>query len=102
MTALNGEVANLLVQTFDTRQTRFAVRQTLHTLRIARVPLVIGNRYDRSDGGRGARRSDVLAIIEDRAVGRHKTGFEPFGRTAEGNQAIGNLFGERTGLRALA
>lgn len=47
-------------------------------------------------------RSDVLAIIPCRTVGRHKTGFKRLGRTAKGNQAIGNLLGERTGLRALA
>src|SRR5205823_15056084 len=41
-------------------------------------------------------------IIEDRAAGRHEAGLEPFGGAAEGNQAVGNLFGERTGLGALA
>ena len=73
---MNGEVANVLAHTFDTRQPRFAARQRLHTFRIGRVPMVIGKRDERFEGGRGARRGDVLAIIEDRAVGRHKAGLE--------------------------
>jgi hypothetical protein len=85
-----------------TSHPRFAVRQRFHTFRIGRVPEVIGERDERFDGGRGARRGDVLVIIEDRAVGRHEAGLEPFGRAAEGNQAVGNLFGERAGLGALA
>src|SRR3984957_649045 len=40
--------------------------------------------------------SRTVPLVDTRQV------FEPFGRTAEGDQAIGNLFGERTGLRALA
>ena len=40
-----------------------------HAFRVGRVPGVIGERDERFDGGRGARRSDVLAIIENRAVG---------------------------------
>src|SRR5215475_9717245 len=50
---------------------------------------VIGERDERFDGGRGARRGDVLAIIENRAAGRHEAGLEPFGRRAQRNQAIG-------------
>jgi len=102
MTAVNGEVADVFVRTFDASQPRFAVRQRFHAFRIGRVPEVIRERDERFDGGRGARRGDVLAIIEDRAVGRHEAGLEPFGRAAEGNQAVGNLFGERAGLGALA
>src|SRR6266851_9674337 len=102
MTAVNGEMADVLVHTFDAGQPRFAVRQRFHAFRIGRVPEVIGERDERFDGGRGARRGDVFSIIEDRAVGRHEAGLEPFGRAAEGNQAVGNLFGERAGLGALA
>src|SRR5215469_13126198 len=102
MTAVNGQVADVFVRTFDASQPRFAVRQRFHAFRIGRVPEVIGERDERSDGGRGARRGDVLAIIEDRAAGRHEAGLEPFGRAAEGNQAVGDLFGERPGLGALA
>ena len=61
--------ANCLAHTFDTRQPRFAARQRLHTFRIGRVPMVIGKRDERFEGGRGARRGDVFAIIENRAVG---------------------------------
>jgi hypothetical protein len=102
MTAVNRQVANVLVHSFDTRQPRFVVRPRFHTLRIGREPMVIGKRDDRLNRGRGTQRSNVLAIIEDRAVGRHKTSLEPLGRTAEGNQAIGNLFGERSVRRASA
>src|SRR6267154_5676141 len=102
MTAVNGEVVNALAHTFDTRQPRFAVRQRLQTFRIGRVPMVIGKRDDWFEGGRGARRGSVLAIVEDRAVGRHKAGPEPFRWAPQGNQAVGDLFGERAGLGALA
>ena len=67
-------------------------------IEIDRIHEVIGERDERLEGGRGARRGDVFAIVEDRAVGRHEAGLEPFGRAAEGNQAVGNLFGERAGL----
>src|SRR6516164_3164283 len=70
MTAVNGEVADFFVHTFDAGQPRLPVRQRFHAFRIGRVPEVIGERDERFDGGRGARRGDVLAIIEDRAVGR--------------------------------
>jgi hypothetical protein len=99
---VNGEVADVLVHTFDAGQPRFAVRQRFRAFWIGRVPEVIRERDERFDGGRGARGDDVLSIIEDRAVGRHEAGLEPFGRAAEGNQAVGNLFGERAGLWALA
>src|SRR5437868_213038 len=102
MTTVNGEVTDIFVCTFDAGQPRFAVRQRFHGLRIGRVPVVIGERDERFEGGRGARRGDVLSIIEDRAAGRHEASLEPFGRAAEGNQAVGNLFGERAGLGALA
>ena len=98
MTAVNGEVADFFVGTFDAGQPRFAVRQRFDAFRIGRVSEVIGECHERFDGGRGARRGDVLAIIEDRAVGRHEAGLEPLGRAAEGNQAVGNLFGERAAL----
>src|SRR5947208_1358891 len=65
MTAVNGEVADVLVHTFDAGQPRFAVRQRFHAFRIGRVPVVIGKRDERFDGARGARRGDVLSIIED-------------------------------------
>src|SRR5947207_13883342 len=82
MTAVNGEVASVFVHPFDAGQPRFAVRQRLHALRIGRVPVVIGKRDERFEGGRGARRGNVLAIIEYRAAGRPETGPEPFGRAA--------------------
>src|SRR5439155_14532580 len=44
MTAVNGEVADVLVHTFDAGQPRFAVRQRFHAFRIGRVPEVIGER----------------------------------------------------------
>src|SRR5712672_1408031 len=78
MTAVNGEVADVLVHAFDAGQPRFAVRQRFHAFRIGRIPEVIGERDERFAGGRGARRGDVLAIIEDRAVGRHEASLEPF------------------------
>ena len=99
MTAVNEEVADALVHTFYAGQPRFAVRQRFYALRIARVSEVIGECHQRFDGGGGARRGDLLAIIEDRAVGRHEAGLEPFGRAAEGNQAVGNLFRERASPR---
>src|SRR5207244_5483405 len=80
MTAVNGEVADVLVHTFDAGQPRFAVRQRFHAFWIGRVPEVIGERDERFDGARGARRGDVLSMIEDRAVGRHEAGLEAFGR----------------------
>src|SRR5438105_8799833 len=86
MTAVNGEVASVFVHPFDAGQPRFAVRQRLHALRIGRVPVVIGKRDERFEGGRGARRGNVLAIIEDRAAGRHEAGLEPFGGAAEENR----------------
>ena len=54
MTAVNGEVADVLVHAFDTGQPRFAVRQRFHAFRIGRVSEVIGERDERFDGGRGA------------------------------------------------
>jgi hypothetical protein len=69
MTAVNREVANILAHTLDTRQPRCTVRQLLHSFRVGRVSMVIGKRDDRFESGRGARRGDGLAIIEDRAVG---------------------------------
>ena len=39
MTAVNGEVADFLVHTFDAGQPRFAVRQRFHAFRIGRVPV---------------------------------------------------------------
>src|ERR1700759_1082338 len=63
MTAVNGEVADFFVRTFDAGQPRFAVRQRFHALRIGRVSEVIGECHKRFDGGRSARRGDVLAII---------------------------------------
>src|SRR5437764_422119 len=102
MTAVNGEVADVFIYTFDAGQPRFAVRQCFHTFRIGRVPVVIGKRDERFEGGRGARRGDVLSMIEDRAAGGHEAGLEPFGGGAEGNQAVGDLFGERAGLGSLA
>src|SRR6516165_3837440 len=54
MTAVNGEVADVLVRTFDAGQPRFAVRQRFHAFRIGRVPEVIGESDERFDGGRGA------------------------------------------------
>src|SRR6266567_8386991 len=90
MTAVNGEVADVFICTFDSGQPRFAVRQRFHAFRIGRVPVVIGERDERFEGGRGARRGDVLVTVEDGAAGRHETGLEPFGRAAEGNQAVGN------------
>ena len=69
MTAVDGEVASVFVHPFDAGQPRFAVRQCLHTFRIGGIPVVIGKRDERSDGGQGARRSDVFPIIEDRAAG---------------------------------
>src|SRR5215470_15102556 len=98
MTSVNREVADFFVRTLDTGQPRFAVWQRFHAFRIGRVPEVIGECHERLDGGRGARRGDVLAIVEDRAAGRHEAGLEPVGWAAEGNQAVGNLFGERAGL----
>src|SRR6201981_1525157 len=89
--AVNGEVAKFFVHTFAAGQPRVAVRQRFHAFRIGRVPGVIGDRDERSDGGGGARRGDVLAIIEDRAIGRYEAGLEPCGRGAEGNQTVGNL-----------
>ena len=98
MTAVNREVADVFVHTFHAGEPRFAVRQRFHALRIGRVPVVIGERDERFDGGRGARRGDVLAVIEDRAAGRYEASLETFGRPAERNQAVGNLFGERAAL----
>src|SRR5215813_10762658 len=63
MTAVNREVADVLVHTFDASQPRFAVRQRFHAFRIGRVPKMIGECHERFDGGRGARRGDVLSII---------------------------------------
>src|SRR5215471_21290756 len=53
MTAVNRQVADVLVHTFDAGQPRFAVRQRFHASRIDRVPEVIGERDERFDGGRG-------------------------------------------------
>src|SRR5438105_5954591 len=64
MTAVNGEVADVLVHTFDAGQPRFAVRQRFHALRIGCVPEVIGERDERFDGARCTRRGDVLSIIQ--------------------------------------
>src|SRR6516164_6082482 len=72
MTAVNGEVADFFVLTFDASQPRFAVRQRFDAFRIGRVSEVIGKRDQRFDGSRSTRRGDVLAIIEDRAAGRHE------------------------------
>src|SRR3954469_5125719 len=48
-------------------------------------------------------RGEVTSSPSSRTVPLVDTaGLEPFGRAAEGNQAVGNLFGERTGLGALA
>src|SRR6201981_3783487 len=69
MTAVNGEVADFFVRTFDASQPRFAVRQRFDAFRIGRVSEVIGERDERFDGGRGRRRGDARAIIEDRAAG---------------------------------
>src|SRR5215831_14329474 len=60
MTAVNGEVADIFVRTFDTSQPRFAVRQRFDAFRIGRVPEVIGERDERFDGGGGTRRGDIL------------------------------------------
>ena len=98
MTTVNGEVPSVFVHPFDAGQPRFAVRQRFHTFRIRCVLVVIGKRDDRLEGGRGARRGDLLAVIEHRAVGRHEAGLEPFGRAAKGNQAVGDFFGERASL----
>src|SRR4029077_6213440 len=80
MTAVNGEVADFFVHTSDAGQPRFAVRQRFHAFRVGRVPGVIGERDQRFDGGRGARRGDVLAIIEDRAASGYEASLEPFRR----------------------
>src|SRR5579864_634319 len=53
MTAVNGEVADIFVHPFDAGEPRFAVRQRFHAVRLGRVPVVIGERDQRSDGGRG-------------------------------------------------
>src|SRR5690242_2335383 len=66
MTAVNGEMASMFAHPFDAGQPRFAVRQRLHAFRVGRVPMVIGERDERFESGRGARRGNVLAIIEDR------------------------------------
>src|SRR5215469_7277067 len=58
MTAVNGKVASVFVHPFDAGQPRVAVRQRFHSFRIGRVPEVISERHERSEGGRGARRSD--------------------------------------------
>src|ERR1700751_4870045 len=60
MTAVNGEVADFFVRTFDAGQPRFAVRQRFDAFRIGRVPEVIGECHERFDGGRGARPGDIL------------------------------------------
>src|SRR5215813_6081399 len=70
MTAVNREVADFFVRTLDAGQPRLAVWQRFDAFRIGRVSEVIGECHERFDGGRGARRGDVLAIIEDRAAGR--------------------------------
>jgi hypothetical protein len=44
MTAVDGEVADFFVRTFDAGQPRFAVRQRFQAFRIGRVPVVIGER----------------------------------------------------------
>src|ERR1700738_2892229 len=44
MTAVNGEVADVFVGTFDAGQPRFAVRLRFHAFRIGRVPVGIGRR----------------------------------------------------------
>src|SRR5271169_3534975 len=51
MTAVNGEVANVLAHTLDTRQPRFAARQRLHTFRIGGVPTDPAN-HDELAAGR--------------------------------------------------
>src|ERR1700741_1609233 len=60
MTAVNGEVADVFVRTFDASQPRFVVWQRFHAFRIDRVPEVISECHERFDGGRGALRGDVL------------------------------------------
>src|SRR6516162_8554420 len=47
MTAVNREVADFFVRTFDAGQPRFAVRQRFHEFRIGRVPDVIGECHER-------------------------------------------------------
>src|ERR1700730_2407511 len=76
MTAVNGEVADVFVHTFQGGKSGFAVRQRFYAFRIGRVPDVIGERDERFGDGSGARRGDVLSIIEDRAAGRHEAGLE--------------------------
>src|SRR5947208_1759472 len=83
MTAVNGEVASVFAHPFDAGQPRFAVRQRFHAFRIGRVPVVIGKRDERFEGGRGARRGDVLSIIEGRAAGRPEAGIAHFDGRAE-------------------
>src|SRR5690349_1004958 len=51
MTAVNGEVADFFIRTFDAGQPRFAVWQRFHAFRIGRVPEVIGECHERFDGG---------------------------------------------------
>src|SRR5204862_3663158 len=79
MTAVNREVSDVFVRAFDAGQPRVAIRQRFHALRIGRVPVVIRKRDERFEGGRGAWRGDVLAIIEDRTTRRHEAGLEPLG-----------------------
>src|SRR3954469_18865830 len=48
-------------------------------------------------------RGEVTSSPSSRTVPLVDTaGLEPFGRAAEGNQAVGNLIGERAGLGSLA
>src|SRR6516225_8266650 len=60
MTAVNGEVADFFVRTFDASQPRFAVRQRFHAFRIGRVPEVIGERDER---GFVHRRDSASAVL---------------------------------------
>jgi hypothetical protein len=71
-------VAHFRIHTLDTCQPRFAVWQCLHTFRIGCVPMLIGKRDDRFDGGRGARRGDIssraVPLVDTRQVSNPSAG----------------------------
>ncbi len=89
MATVNGKMAQGLIDFFEACQPGFTVRQRLQAVRVVRVLEVVGESDKRPHGGRRTRRSDILTVIENRAVGRDETGIETFRGRAERDHAVG-------------